>query len=303
MQQIFHPHDNARVKTDKCHQMLEELGRLPARKSHRPNFLRGDIIAQKLLDLALNGDVPDPKLARCHNHDLFAIEANAKFTTAYQLLAGGSFVEIGTSDLAGGSYTLYGVPCALEDIIDLSDPDANFNPELDLDAGGVKPRDVGGGNYSGRSLSINEPLLSDIIANGCTAVFEIYADPATTNTIGLYGGDPPTYSSSAEATLRSIFPAETDDAVLRFSAHSGALDQFPIPDLGGGLQKVALTITASGMSGSVNGGAIKTSANVFLDASLTKLYFAVGSAPDGRLRSFAFYEPVEDADLPTLSAL
>jgi hypothetical protein len=232
--------------------------------------------------------------------DAAEIEVLDHAMISYSATASGDFTSIATNNVVDGVFTLNGVICTLEDIVDLSDPDATFDPDLDIDEGGIAPRDVGGGSFSGRSLSIKDPLLSQILANGCTTVFETFVDDTNTNKVGMAGGDPPDYLLAPEASLSTTPP----DATLRFgSADQNTLNTFPY-SIGGGIQKVAITLLPDGgMSGSVNGSEVHTSAADFFAPTVVKLYFTLGAAPAGRLRSFVFYDVVDDADLPTLSAL
>jgi hypothetical protein len=67
---------------------------------------------------------------------------------------------------------------------------------------------------------------------------------------------------------------------------------------------LALTFAVDHIAVSINGGVVSRLEHPTLDPSLSliEMLFQSGTG-DGRFRSFAFYEAVADADLPTLSAL
>lgn len=221
-------------------------------------------------------------------------------------IASGDFTNIATNNAVDGVYTLNGSPCAIGDIIDLAFPDGNFNPALDLDAGGIHPRDTGGGGSRETALYLKEPLLSQVLA-GYTAVFEANfasndVGGFTSTVLVVHAPDYPDYNFDAGLFASWKAGGSPIDAVSLTSVLDNNLD-FTDKIGSAGIHKIALTATDSKVVASIDGGAIFTFAEGGIGAACTAFYFNIGGDLDARLRSFAFYEVVDDADLPSLSAL
>lgn len=207
------------------------------------------------------------------------------------MIAGGDFTQTGEADMAGGTYTLNGEPCEITDIIDTAHAGGNFDPITDIDAGGVKPN---------KTFYIKEPLLSTMLENGFSMVLEVswttevvsvYSasyDAGENDSIECYWGDP---GAGDRLTLYAL-GVDTDTWTTPAD--------LPIDDQ---VNKLALTYAADHMAASVNGAAIRRIEAPGIDATMAMFYFTF-AAPGGtnaRLRSFAIYETVDDADLPSLS--
>lgn len=210
-------------------------------------------------------------------------------------LASGNFTNIATNNAADGVYTINGQMVAITDIIDLNNPYSTFNPETDIDAGGIKPRDPGGGFFLENSIEIKEPLLSSLLANGFTILLECYTD---TSTISVDCHDPDfnveTSASLSTSTGSGIY---AQDGTF---TQSGA--DLPTEE---SINKFSATITDTHMAYSLNGAAtVAITAGQALGGAIDQIQLQVSSiSGNGRLRAFTFYEVVDDTDLPTLSAL
>jgi hypothetical protein len=224
----------------------------------------------------------------------------------YTTLASGNFTDIGSANAADGIYTLNGSPAALEDIIDVNFPDGNFDPLQDMDANGIMPRPTGGGGSRETNLYLKDPLASTIVG-GYTAVFEANfasTDQGGFTTTVLHAAcfDYPNYNVQPEVKSQWQEGAIPPGSVNMFSALGNETD-FGGEIASAGIHKIAITATADKMVASVDGGAIFSVAEAGIDPACTGFYFNIGGDLAARLRSFAFYAPVTDAELPALSAL
>jgi hypothetical protein len=210
------------------------------------------------------------------------------------IVASGDFTNIATNNAVDGIYTLNGEAAALGDIIDLDNDETAFDPVADIDAGGIKAK---ADNGAARSLAINEPLLSDLLANGFTMTMEMFSGQGVSMELDLF--DP----SDFDPFGFFAYGSEAGDISLYSWDGFGLDDNSPIPQ--GQIFKFAITATAERMAYSLNGGAAQPLARSGITAGMNTIKMAMNANLDrsGRLRSFAFYEPVDDADLPTLSAL
>lgn len=210
----------------------------------------------------------------------------------------GDFTNIATNNAVDGVYTLNGTPCAIGDIIDLAHPDGAFDPLTDIDAGGMKRRDLGGGSFADAIIQLKDPLLSQLIDEGFTVVLEGFLPVGVafnTVTLGLTDDDgaPAPFAAVNEFAIECWSYDEVSDLYI----------EDDLPTLGAA-NKFAVTMTAGKQSMSLNGGDVHTHAAPGVGPLLDQVYMAIpGGNADIRLRSFAFYEVVDDADLPALSAL
>lgn len=203
-------------------------------------------------------------------------------------LASGNFTNIASSNAVDGVYTLNGSPCAITDIVDLASPDASFDPALDIDAGGVKTR-----AGSGRTLPIKAPLLADLLADGFSVVFTGTFDAGSTSIeIHCHSAD---YNTDAYvAVARASYDLNSVDFTEIFNGSGG---------VSAGLHKFAVTLTNARMALSIDGGAVVSQESPAINGAVVAIQFGMGGDSGARLRSFIFYGVVDDADLPTLSAL
>lgn len=209
-------------------------------------------------------------------------------------VASGDFTNIATNNAADGIYTLNGEACAIGDIIDLDHPDTFFDPVLDIDMDGIKARDAGGGNWNGRSLEINTPLLTTLLTGGFTIVLEAFV--AADGVIGASLHD-------SAFNFERVGAMDAADVNLNGDNESRSWEiealNLPVPDA---VNKLAVTFLAGSISASLNGGTVAGVTDTIL-ADVDNIVLQLNGSENLRLRSFAFYEVVDDTDLPTLSAL
>jgi hypothetical protein len=219
---------------------------------------------------------------------------------SYTAMAGGDFTNIATNDATDGVYTLNGVPCAIGDIIDVAHSDGNFDPLIDVDSGGIKPKDAGGGSVTDTFLYLTEPLLTQILG-GYTAVFEVmFEGDAQGAALEATAYDVPDYNITSG--LIAQFKIGAPDRIRLVDTANNFTD-FSDEFLTSGIHKIAFTATTEKMVASVDGRPIVLVEEPGLDPLCTGYFFAIKDELSARLRSFAFYGVVDDADLPTLSAL
>jgi hypothetical protein len=80
------------------------------------------------------------------------------------------------------------------------------------------------------------------------------------------------------------------------------LDDTIYPPLGQS-SRLAIVVASDHVSASLNGSPAITVAGPGLDPSMAEIILNLSGSADERMRSFAFYDVVADADLPALSAL
>lgn len=220
-------------------------------------------------------------------------------------VASGNFTNIATNNAADGVYTLNGEPAALADIVDFSHQYTNFNPATDLDAGGMKPRLDGGGNPANTGLVMKEPLRS-LLLDGFTVVVETFMSTTTQLIVDLYDDE---FNFNGQAAIQNYggYFQRADWTTL------GTQNDPPLfgmntefNDLA--VNRIAWTVAADRMALSINGNAARSVSDpdvltgTLENVQLTYYDNTVEEGYSFRLRSFAFYEPVDDADLPTLTA-
>lgn len=211
------------------------------------------------------------------------------------IIASGDFTA--TADIAGGVYTLNGAPCAFGDIFDLASPDANYDPAFNIDSGGIK---TGGFGAHPAYLPIKDPLLASMLADGFTVVLEFYYESNIDVQMQLH--DPDFDLVPNTQVLYNLGNVQSSSSVQNVN-YDGLSGRGPSP---GEINKLVSTIADDRVSLSLNGGAVVTVSGTGLDPALSAAYFQLNdlnTAADQRLRSFAFYEVVADADLPALSDL
>jgi hypothetical protein len=217
-------------------------------------------------------------------------------------VASGDFTNIATANAADGVYTLNGASAELGDIVDLASPDTNLDPLVDIDADGIKPKDLGGGNSQGIGFALGNPLLTQALASGFTALFDFSGNgEGATVSVAVSDGDGNNLAEASMGTTgmgMSYLSANTGEDELQWSANPGwgeAQDNQ--------INRVALSFSDAHISASINGGPARRLDAPGIEPLYTKIVFGTGSMLSMRLRSFAFYEPVDDADLPGLSSL
>lgn len=211
-----------------------------------------------------------------------------------QSMASGDFTSIATNNAADGVYTLNGSPCAITDIIDMANPNTDFDPVVDIDAGGIKARS-GEFGYSGRGLEMKDPLLASLLT-GFTLLLEgYYAAAAPDGQLQVTPHDADYNINTYAAALL----ANTDLYAIDGSEYYNTTDYLVTPS---SINKIAFTLTPDRMAVSINGGAVHAIEAGCLDG-VSNINIGTGGGPDSRLRSFAFYDVFDDADLPSLSAL
>lgn len=209
------------------------------------------------------------------------------------IIASGDFTNIATNNAADGIYTLNGVPCAIGDILAAADGDAsNFDPVLDIDVGGIKSRFLGGVSYSARIMVIVDPLLTTLL-NGYTVLFEIYCGTADDGSIQIT----PNNSGFSIDTYAQASLDQTKLFAIDATEYLGIHELTP-----SSINRIAFTMTDARMAVSVNGGTVHAIESGCLTGAELLQIFA-GTGPNGRLRSFAFYEVIADGGLSDLSAL
>lgn len=219
-----------------------------------------------------------------------------------QPVASGNFTNIATNNAADGVYTIDGEMVAIGDIIDLDHGENNFDSILDIDAGGIKTRQSGA-NYISRQFAINDPLLTDLLTSGFTVLCEIYGEGSTV--LGLSVHDNEFTFDAGGGTRNEPEVPEISPEVLRTFVSDKNFNQtnddtqYPVLSQ---VNKFALTVASDRVSASVNGAPIVTVAGSGLDAAMANIVFTLSGDGTVRLRSFAFYDLVDDAALPTLSS-
>jgi len=205
-------------------------------------------------------------------------------------IASGDFTQ-GSFNAVTGTYTLNGSPATLEDIIDLSAPDNNFDPLTDMDAGGVKAV------LGTEKLVLKNPLSSQV-AVGFTLVFDVYVGtPGLLRyvRIQLFNSD---YSQNAYASSNGsgidLFAINEEELIDNSGIYAHNADS---------INRVAFTVVDDAISASLNGGVVASLAHGGVNANTAIIYFEFAGDADTRLRAFAFYDPVSDASLPAFSAL
>jgi hypothetical protein len=207
------------------------------------------------------------------------------------MIASGNFTNIATNNAADGAYTLNGVPCAITDIIDMGSEDTNLDLIADLDADGIFCPD---GVLSTRSIAIKSPLLDTLLADGFSMIIEYQATASAAVQTVVHDPDFNLYTS-----MRALSDDEFTQLTDKTNNH---IQTFPQAPLIGQINKTAFTCIDNSMSASTNGAtAVTLSGDGALDILMSAVFLAFEADVDSRLRSFAFYEVVDDADLPTLS--
>lgn len=216
-----------------------------------------------------------------------------------QILAGpvasGDFTNIATNNAADGVYTLNGSPCAITDIIDLSNPNNAFDPVRDIDSGGIKAYDDGVGIH-GRQLELKDPLKATVLADGMTIVLEcLTGSAAPEGGVSIVPHDDDfNLNTFAECNL-----ADTDLFALDENEYFSTSYKM-LPNQ---INKVAFTLSDGRMAVSLNGGAVHAIESGCFSIGITNVSMSTAADLTSRLRSFVIYEVVDDADLPGLSAL
>lgn len=211
-------------------------------------------------------------------------------------IASGDFTNIATNNAADGVYTLNGVPCAIGDIIDVSHPDGYFDPLVDIDGEGLKARDLGGESYNGLILEMKEPLLSTLL-DGFTVVLDCLTGPAAPD------GGATMSMHDVPFNVNPVADARLNETVLYALDESDYYNNTDYLILPSQINKIAFTLTEDRMAVSINGMTAHAVESGCLGGGVTNVSIQTRAGPANRLRSFAFYEVVDDGDLPTLSTL
>lgn len=214
-------------------------------------------------------------------------------------VAAGDFMNIATNNAADGVYTLNGQTVPITDIIDVGNPNGNFDPAIDIDADGIKAREVESEDPNfgaSRSIILQPSLSASLLAEGYTFVIEYFMAEGTVGNFDLIE-----FSEDFEFDVSSA--SARHDSVKAYTEQNGnefAPDTAPTLDA---VNKLAGTITGTGVSLSLNGAPTFHSAGTTDLSHFDLVRFETPANLTARLRSFAFYDLVDDADLPTLSAL
>lgn len=206
-------------------------------------------------------------------------------------VASGDFT-VGQMDAVAGVYTLDGEPCAIGDIIDLTEDAGNFDPLTDIDAGGVIGDEA--------VLYLKAPLLTTLLASGFTVVFDAYMTSSAI--LKIQAQDHP----DEEFFAYCSFQQAPDEANIDLYTTEDNSDVYTpgYPLAHDTIHRAAFTMTGTRMALSIDGGAVIVNEHPGIAATFEAIKFSINSSlDDARLRSFAFYAPADDADLPTLSTL
>lgn len=225
-------------------------------------------------------------------------------------LASGNFTNIATNNAADGVYTLNGSAATIGDIIDLDNENAVFNPATNVDAGGIKAIDNGNGTAGGIQFEIQPSLCAALIASGFTLVIEYYAGSYDTEafnypdvSMNVHDADfllvvGANASDTATPPARTGLTADEGNEFLAWSDNPTWTDGTALQ-----INRASMSFTDTYCSMSINGDDAHRLTATTLESAMDGIAFFIGPNLDTRLRSFAFYEVVDDADLPALSAL
>jgi hypothetical protein len=215
-------------------------------------------------------------------------------------IASGNFTNIATNNAADGVYTLNGEMVEITDIIDTSATEgtpselvANFNPATDVDSGGIISRS------GGTILTLVQSLQDELFASGYTVVFDVLLGNGNfqlenLDWDGSFDGGLSLNASDSMTVYYDLFENVNSSDITNFPGDT--LDTAQV-------HRVAMTVLDSSMSLSIDGGAVVSSPNPGFDAGTDTITFTTDdNTAVGRLRSFAFYEVVDDADLSNLSS-
>lgn len=227
---------------------------------------------------------------------LFALAGGCNGVQAFGPIASGDFTNIATNNAADGIYTIDGVPCAIGDIIDAAHAETTFNPILDIDADGIKCP-ASGESFITRQLAIKAPLLTQLLADGFTLLFEFYTDANVGASVSVHDD-----GFNFEAAALAQYTAGPTDTRVQDKDYNDEVDSGHYPTLGQ-VNKLACTFAADRVSASINGATPVTIAGSGLDPTMQSVVISFSGKINERLRSFAFYEVVDDTDLPALSEI
>jgi hypothetical protein len=229
----------------------------------------------------------------------FAQFLGAQFTPG--MIASGDFTNIATNNAADGVYTLNGSSCTIGDIIDMESSYTSFDPVIDIDSDGIKPRDNGSGGTSGRTLAVTPELFALLVPGGFTVILDFTPQTDLGVSIALLSVDE---NEWAEQGIRFVDgPGPVDHVVLSDPSGGESATIEPANMLEGQLNRCAISVTDSYVSASINGSDVVVLGFGGITVNTATIFFSVGGALDARLSSFAFDQLAADADLPTLSAL
>lgn len=287
----INPFDNDRLKTRKVQAMLGELGVLPTADNERPTFLRGQRTAAILIDRALAHLAPAPPLRRCSNLQDTANTANAKFTAAYLVDDGGAGLPAGAiayADFKNGTY-FYGGN-ALSDFLVQNEDWGTFDPASIVPGTGY----VAPGANEGPVLA---PALTStlIAAQGFTATVDLIPGVSSggTNNLQIIMVDFPGFAQQITAEL-------SDSATASASYVGDYNGQTNIDILSVDvLHRVAVTLSATHLAASVDGGIVAT----YAVADPFICNFIAFNVADGTWERMVIYPIKTDAELSALSAL
>lgn len=204
-------------------------------------------------------------------------------------VASGDFTNISTSNIADGIYTIGGSTVMFEDIVDLGSDDTTYNP-ANVDGDGIFCEANGS-----QQLALNDPPLTDLLT-GFTVVFDLLLVDAGQINVFVHNDDYGLYSSATVGETSIELGDKDGNTVVNTTGDH----------LTEGDNKIAITFATDRLSVSINGRAVISGACSPLDVTMSAVAFGMSMGPGGedcRLRSFSFYAPVDDADLPSLSAL
>jgi hypothetical protein len=213
------------------------------------------------------------------------------------LIAGMDFTDLGVIDAVNGEYYVNGAPSTIGDIIDLN----QFDPVDKIDAGGIRPLE----GENAVIVPIAEPLNTTLLTGGYTVVmeclFETNAYVETRVLVAEGGPEPRPY-----ALFSADWDNATDDYIEVWSYNENAIYEFNGIGPASGVQKVAATMTPARQAVCVSGGTVYSHEHPGMGVLSGFVQIRGGGqltgAPNFRIKKLTFYEPVDDADLPGLTA-
>lgn len=221
-------------------------------------------------------------------------------------VASGMFTNIATNNAADGVYTFMGDAVALGDVIDLESLWASFDPDTDIDAGGFRCGFIEGLGPQPIVMPLTAALMASMV-DGFTIVIEVFtANPmdmrVTTQTLDN--------QENGEAKFILDSGTNLSAATIQYHGDGATTDNTAFDEIPEGqVAKVAATFTGNSISFSIAGNAVEATSGFPAVHAATELIRMDFSTYDEmayatlRLRSFDIYAAVDDADLPSLSAL
>lgn len=212
-------------------------------------------------------------------------------------IASGNFASL---DMTSGEYVINGQPCSIDDVFNIGNSDPIT--AADIDAGGLRAKPGGGGNYGSRYTEFNPSLVATVIADGFTLVFDMFSSSEAQ--IGGIVYDEGYVDLSSFDIYGRTSPAAPQDVITALDTSTASFTDPLVPEA---RNKVALSWDQDYMSFSVNGRPVHRVNKAGINANSAIIAFVFGGVtitdPAIRLRRFDFFTLVPDANLPALTAL